>query len=129
MILHRIIRLVFVFGAGIAPIWSALFCRFISRLAVKQVIPLSGSQQLPMLTQTWIAGVADGSFPLLPIALFISGLVFAAGLYYVFSQRLSPQAAASALVVVCCIGYALALMAVCSTTLALVMPFLKMAPA
>ena len=127
MVLHRIIRSVCVLGAGIALIVSALGSRSISRLAVKQIIPHSGSEHLPMLTQIWVVDVANGRFPLIPIALIISALVVASGLYFVFSKRPSPQTAASVLVVVCCVCYSFAVILMSSTMLALVMPFMKIA--
>jgi hypothetical protein len=129
MILHRIIRLVCLLGASIAPMLIALVCRSISHTAVKYIIPRSGSEHLPSLTQAWIVGVADGSFPLVLIAFVISILIAAAGFYFIFSKRLSAEAASSALVLVCSVGYTAALVAFGSTALALVMPFLPMATA
>ena len=88
--LHRVIGLVCVLGAGIAPISSALLCRVISRLAVKLVIPHSGNEPLPQLTQVWIVNVASGHLPLIPTALFISVLVVTSGFYLIFSRRPAP---------------------------------------
>lgn len=127
MILHRIIRLVCLLGASIAPMFAALVCRSISHTAVKHVIPRSGSEHLPSLTQAWIVGVADGSFPLVLIAFVFSVLIAAAGFYFIFSKRLSAEATASAFVLVCCVGYTAALIVFGSTLMALVMPFLPMA--
>lgn len=127
MILHRIIRLVCLIGASTAPLFAASMCRFISRTAVKQVIPRSGSEHLPLLTQTWVVGAADGSFPLTFGALLVSAIIAALGFYFIFSKRLSPEAASSAFIFVCCVGYTAALIAVGSTMIALVMPFLPMA--
>jgi hypothetical protein len=71
--------------------------------------------------------VADGSFPLALIAFVFSMLIAAAGFYFIFSKRLSAEAAASAFVLVCCVGYTAALTVFGSTLMALVMPFLPMA--
>jgi hypothetical protein len=127
MIIHRIIRFVCLIGASTAPLLAASMCRFISRTAVKHVIPRSGSEHLSSLTQTWIVGAADGSFPLTLGALLVSAIIAALGLYFIFSKRLSPEAASSAFVLVCCVGYTAALVTVGSTMIALVMPFLPMA--
>ena len=127
MLLHRIVRLVCLIGAATAPMFAASMCRFISRIAVKHVIPHSGSEHLPLLTRTWVAGAADGSFPLMGIALFLSALVAASGFYVLFSKRLSADAVASAFAVVCCVGYTVAVLLVGSTMMALVIPFLPMA--
>lgn len=127
MILHRIIRLVCLAGAVTAPMFAASLCRFISRIAVKHVLPRSGSEQLPSLTQTWVTGVADGSFPLLLIALVLSALVAASGLYVLFSKRLSPDAVATVFALVCCVAYTSAVVSVGSTVMALVIPFLPTA--
>jgi hypothetical protein len=127
MFLHRIVRLVCLIGAATAPLLAAFLCRFISRIAVKHVIPHSGSEQLPSLTRTSVAGAADGSFPLIAVALFLSALVAASGLYVLFSRRLSADAVTSAFAVVCCVGYTIAVALVGSTMMALVIPFLPMA--
>jgi hypothetical protein len=103
---------------------AALCCRFISRVAVNQVIPHSGIDPLPGLTQVLIAGVADGSFPVVVIALSLSALVATLGLYAVLSKRLSPEAAGSALVLICCVSYAGAIALIGSTLTALVIPFI-----
>jgi hypothetical protein len=107
--------------------FSAFLCRSISRFALKYVIPHSGSEYLPMLTQTWVTRVVDGTFPLIPIALFVSALVSVSGLYIIFSKRLSPDAVASAFALVCCVGYTAAVLSVGSTMVALVLPFLQTA--
>jgi hypothetical protein len=103
---------------------AANICRFIARVAVKQVIPHSRSEPLPELTQTWITGVADGSFPIIVMALLLSALIAGLGLYIIFSKRLSPDATMSAFAVVCCIGYAAAFISMGNTITALVVPFL-----
>lgn len=126
MILHRIIRLTCLVGAATAPVIAAFFCRFISRLAVKHLLSLSADAPLPSLTRTWVTGVADGSFPLMPAALFLSVLVAASGLYVLFSKRPSPDAAMTAFAILCCVSYAVAVVSVSSTTMALVIPFLPM---
>ena len=128
MVLHRIIRLVCLVGAATAPMLAAFICRFISRIAVKHLFPHSGSEHLPAFAQTWVAGVADGSFPLILIALFLSAAVAASGFYVLFSKRPSADAAASAFVVVCCVAYTAALVSLGSTMMALVIPFLPIAP-
>jgi len=127
MLLHRIVRSVCLVGAATAPILAASLCRFIVRVAVKHVIPRSATEHIPSLTRTWIIGVADGSFPLIPIALFLSALVATSGLYVLFSKRLSADAAASAFAVTCCLAYVAAVIAVGTTMIALVIPFLPMA--
>ena len=124
MLLHRIIRLVCLIGASIAPILSAQLCHFVSRIAVKHLIPNSDSEHLPVLTQTWIVGVANSNFPLIFIALIFSSLVGVSGLYIIFSKRFSANSASSAILVICCVGYTAALLMVASAMLALVMPFL-----
>jgi len=72
----------------------------------------------------WIAGVADGRFPIVVIALVLSVLVATLGLYIVFSKRLSPEAAGSALALVCCGSYAASAISLGSTLMALVIPFI-----
>lgn len=126
MLLHRIIRFVCLTGAATAPLVAALFCRFFSRVAVKHIVPLAPAEPLPELTQIWITGVADGSFPIVVIALLLSALVVTLGLYTVLSKRLSPEAAGSALALVCCISYVTAVVLVGSTLIALVIPFIPM---
>jgi hypothetical protein len=124
-VLHRTLRLVCLAGATAAPVLAAFTCRFNSRFAVKQIFPHSGSEHLPAFTQTWALGVADGSFPLILIALILSAVVAASGIYAQFSKRLSPDAAATTLVVVCCVGYAAGLVMLGSTMMALVLPFVE----
>ena len=127
MILHRIIRIVCLVGSGIAPVISAYFCRFISQMAVKHVIPKSGSEELPAVTQVWAVGVADGKLPLVLIAFSISFLIILSGLYAVISKRPSADTRLNALVIICCAGFAIALISVCSTLLAIILPFLQTA--
>jgi hypothetical protein len=127
MIIHRIIRLVCLAGAATAPILAAVLCRFISRIAIKHVIPHAGSEPLPAFTQTWVAGLATGSFPLISIALVLSAVVAVSGFYVLYSKRLSPEAAASAFAILCCVAYAAALVSLGSTLMALVIPFLPVA--
>ena len=127
MILHRFIRSVCLLGAITAPVFAALQSRFFSHAAVKYVIPRSGSEQLPYLTQTWIVKVADGSFPLTLAAFVVSALIAMVGFYLLFSKRLSPEATSTVFVLICCVGYTAALIVVCSTIIALVMPFIPMA--
>lgn len=127
MLLHRIFRLVCLIGSATAPMLSALLCRFSSQIAVKHLIPHSSSERLPSLTQTWVAGVADGSFPLIPIALGVSSVLAALGLYLIFSKRLSADVVASVFPLVCCVAYAAALVSLGSTMMALVIPFLPTA--
>ena len=126
MLLHRIIRLVCLAGATTAPFIAANLCRFIARVAVKHVIPHSHSEPLPELTQTWIVGIADGSFPIIIIALLLSVLVLILGLGIIFSKRLSSDAVGSAFAVVCCFSYAGAVVSIGSTMMAIVIPFLPM---
>lgn len=68
-------------------------------------------------------GVADGSFPIIVIALLLSALVAVLGLYIIFSERLSPEATGSAFAVVCCVGYAMPFVLLGNTMIALVIPF------
>jgi hypothetical protein len=111
-------------GGGIAPLWSAGICRFISRIAVKDVFP---HEPLPAVTQMWVAGVANGTFPVLLIALLISALVFVSGFYFLLSRRPSPEARTSGLVAVCSVGYTIAAVGLASTMMGLVIPFIKQA--
>lgn len=110
-----------------APVISAFFCRYMAQIAVKHVIPKSGSEQLPALTQVWAVGVANGKFPLILIALSLSFLIVLSGLCAIFSERLSTDTKSSTLVVVCCVGFTVAFISVCSTVLALILPFLQTA--
>lgn len=107
-------------GGGSAPLWSAGICRFISRTAVKDVFP---HEPLPAFTQMWVAGIANGGLPVLLIALLISALLFASGLYFLLSRRPSPEARTSGLVAVCSVGYTVAAVALASTMMGLVLPF------
>jgi hypothetical protein len=94
---------------------------------MQHIIPHSGGDPLPSLTQTLIAGAAEGSFPLLPISLAVSALVATSGCYVLVSRRLSADAVATAFAAVCCLGYSAAIVLVESTMMALVIPFLPMA--
>ena len=116
--------LVCMVGGGVAPLWSAGICRVISRIAVKEVFP---HEPLPAFTQMWVAGIANGSFPVLLIALVISALLFASGLYFLFSRRPSPEARTTGLVAVCSVGHSVAAVALASTMMGLVLPFMKLA--
>jgi hypothetical protein len=127
MILHRIIRLVCLIGASVAPVLAAYMCRFVSRRMAELIVPRVYSDQLPQLTKTWVIGTADGSFPLMLDAVGVSVLIAAVGFYFIFSKRLSADASSSALVLVCCVGYTAALIALGSTLMGLVMPFLPRA--
>ena len=82
---------------------------------------------MPAFTQMWVAGMADGSFPVVLIALFISLLLLASGFYFVFSSRPPPEAATSALVAICSVGYTVAAVILGSTMMGLVLPFIKVA--
>ena len=125
MLLHRIIRLVCFLGATTVPLVAAFICRLISRVAVKDVIPHSGSVHLPALTQTWVIGMADGSLPVVIIACLLSALVAASGLYVLFSKQVSADAVASVLIVASVVSYSVALVSVGSTMIALVLPFIQ----
>jgi hypothetical protein len=124
MNLHRVIRLICLIGASVAPIFAAYMCRFVSRTMAPLIVPRVYSDQLPSLTKTWIVGMANDSFPLLLDAFGVSMLIVTAGFYFFFAKRLPAEASSSGLVLVCCVGYTAGLIALGSTLMALVMPFL-----
>lgn len=123
-LLHPVIRLMCLVAAVAVPVFAAFVCRFVSRIAVKQVFPHSGAAPLPSFSQTWVAGAADGRFPLLLIAFVFSALFAAAGFYVLFSRRLSADAVASAMTLICCFSFAAGVVVLGSTMMALVLPFL-----
>lgn len=112
-----------------APPFATFICRLVARITVKHVIPLSGSHDLPALTQTWVVKLAEDGFPIILIALVLSALVAAPGFFVLFSKRLSADKSASVLLIVCCVAYSAALIFMGSTMLALVLPFLQTAAA
>jgi hypothetical protein len=128
IIFHRAIRLVCLTGAATAPVIAALVCRSVSRIELEQVFPRSGTKPLPWASQTWVAGVADGSFPVVLMALFLSALIGGLGFYVLFSKRLSTDVVASAFPLICCFGYTTGAMFLASTMMGLVLPFLPVMP-
>jgi hypothetical protein len=124
MILHRIIRLLCLAGATIAPTLAAFLCRFVLRIVSNHLIPHSEIAKMPLLTQVWVAGVVDGTFPLVPIGLLLSVLIAAAGFYVLSTKRLSRETITTAFAFVCCVGYTAAVLSLGSTMMALVLPFL-----
>jgi hypothetical protein len=124
-LLHPVIRLVCLVAAVAAPMSAAFVCRFISRIAIERIIPHSIITHLLPFSQTWVAGAADGSFPLVLIALLLSAAVAVAGLYILFSKRLSADAVASALTLICCISYTAAVVFLGNTMMGLVLPFFQ----
>lgn len=97
-------------------------CRWTSRFALQNVL---SEQPLPEFTETWVAGLARGTFPIFPAILLISALLAAVGLFFVFSGKPSPQARTTGLVAVCSLGFTIASMTLGSTMIALVLPFIK----
>jgi hypothetical protein len=100
-------------------------CRFFSRFAVKEIFH---QQPLPAFTETWVIGTAEGRFPVLPIAGVISAVLAASGLYFVLSRKPSAEARTSGLAVVCSVGFTIGAITLGSTTMGLVLPFVKLAP-
>jgi hypothetical protein len=100
-------------------------CRFISRLAVKEIF---ARQPLPAFTETWVVGTAEGRVPVLPIAGVISVLLAASGLYFALSGKPSAEARTSGLALVCSVGFTVAAITLGSTIMGLVLPFVKLAP-
>ena len=106
---------------------AALVCRSTSHTAVRHVLPHSGNEHLPALTQTLVTGVVDGRFPLVPIATVLSSVIVVSGLYVIFSKRLSPDTMASAFALLCCVAYSAGVVLIGSTMMAIVLPFLATA--
>ena len=108
MTLHRAIRLVCVLGAAIALPLSANLARVAAKTAMRNYLKSSGDS-LPLLTQTWVRDLASGQFQLILISLPIAAAVLILGLWLLYSRRFSTEAASSALTVLCCVGYTIAL--------------------
>jgi hypothetical protein len=123
--LHRAIRLVCVVGAGAAPIFMAILCRQFAQIANEQFLSRSAHQELPLLTQAWIVDLAGGNLPLVPVALLLSVVILAAGVFFVFTKRITNETASSGTIAVCCVGYTVGIVIAGSTLLGLAVPFLS----
>ena len=123
MNVHRGIRALCVIAAGLAPVVACLIARFISDLAVDHAIPRSENDELPAITQMWVVGVADGTVPTVLISALFGLLTIGFGLYVIISKRGSPDFSGTALLLICCLAYAVAIVMVGNTLLGTVLAF------
>ena len=126
MTIHRLLRIICVLGATVAPVLAAVLTRFVSQVAVEHVLPRSGHSALPSFTQTWVVSVADGTLPIVPVAALISLLVVGLGLYLVLSKRVSSEASGTALSLICCLSYTVAVIAIFNTLMGTVVAFVPL---
>src|SRR5688572_4789081 len=120
MVLHRLIRFVCLTAATAAPLVAAFICRQISEIAVKEVIPRSGSTRLPAFTEMWITAIAEGRLPLVGVGLLVSVVVMGLGLYVLLSKRTSGEARTTLFALVCSIGFAIATVLLGNTVIGVV---------
>jgi len=125
MALHRSIRLACLVGAAIAPMLSAILIQNAARVAVRSFLPPAPGSPYPLLTQTWVVSVAGGQFPLLALSFVITLLVLGLGASVLISKRVSSEVQASSLLVLCCMGFAAAVLSAASSLLAMTLPFLQ----
>ena len=84
--------------------------------AMKEIGPVDHT--LPAPTHLLVVRVADGSFPIKLMAGIAAALVGVAGIFAIFSRRLSQAAAGSTPIVVCTIPLAASLLLVAATAIA-----------
>ncbi len=86
-------------------------------MTLKEIEPIDDS--VPEITKFLVVRVAQGDFPLVTLAAAIACVAAAAGLYAIFSPRLSREAADTLLLVVCTTSFGLALLLIASTAIAI----------
>jgi hypothetical protein len=115
--MHRILRLICLLVAVIGLVVSAQMSRQLARIGLKEIEPIDDS--VPSLTRWMVVRVADGSLPILTLSGAVACVVAAAGLYAIFSTRISRDASGTTLIIVCTIALTAAAILVTMTAIAI----------
>ena len=115
--MHRILRLICLLAAVIGLVVSAQTSRQLARMGLKEIEPIDDS--VPKITQWMVVRVADGSLPILTLAGALACVVAAVGLFAIFSTKISPDASATTLLVVCTLALIAAALLLGSTAIAI----------
>jgi hypothetical protein len=73
----------------------------------------------PELTRLMVVRVADGSFPIILLAVSVASAAAIAGLFTIFSSRLSHETAGTTLLVLCTVLFIAALLLIATTAIAI----------
>ena len=115
--MHRIIRLICLLAAIIGLVASAQVSRQVARIGLKEIEPIDDS--VPEITRWMVVRVADGSLPILTLAGALACVVAALGLFAIFSKKISQDASATMLIIVCTVALTAAVILVAATAIAI----------